>query len=253
MIITCEKCNARYLLASLLLGVGGRKVRCGVCGHEWFQPPVDDPFGRDDTSGTDTEDDGVLGPEEEGAPDFKTLLDDADVIEAIPEGVLPIPEGSSVPTVKGFRFPWRFDRAAINGLGAACVILLLIVGAAVVLRAPIVTAWQPAALPFETAGIAPPVPGEGLIFDRVEAVARPGPDGSYTLALTGNVINLHAREAVLPRIRATLRDKDGMSADSWIVNLDRDTIGPEETIPFGTGLEKLPGAMNEVNVRFVLE
>lgn len=42
MILTCEKCHTRYLLASHMLGYEGRKVRCTHCGHEWYQEKAEE-------------------------------------------------------------------------------------------------------------------------------------------------------------------------------------------------------------------
>src|SRR5690606_21007553 len=84
MIITCEQCNARYLLASFLLGVAGRKVRCGVCGHEWFQEPVDEPYTRESADAASLND-----------------IEGHRVAEPIPDSVRPIPEGSNVPVLPG--------------------------------------------------------------------------------------------------------------------------------------------------------
>ncbi len=39
MIVTCEECETKFLVASEALGIEGRKVRCGSCGHVWLQMP----------------------------------------------------------------------------------------------------------------------------------------------------------------------------------------------------------------------
>ncbi|MBI2234769.1 MAG: zinc-ribbon domain-containing protein [Micavibrio aeruginosavorus] len=235
MIITCEKCNARYLLASLLLGAAGRKVRCGVCGHTWFQPPVDDMLSPD------AADDGER-------PSFHAIMDEEDM-EPIPEGVKPIPEGSSVPALTPGAMAVKVDRAAANGLLAAAVIVLFF-GGMVAARGAVVQAWQPAALFFEKIGLPVMVQGEGLIFDQVSAKATTAPDGSARLVVQGNIINLYARESALPPIRATLRKSESEPGDSWIIAMDRNSIGPEEVITFETRFENLPGEMQEVNLRF---
>lgn len=249
MIITCEKCNARYLLASLLLGVSGRKVRCGVCGNEWFQESLDEIPDREDEDETD-EADVVFddGPK----PDFRSLMEE-DHLEPIPEGVKPVPEGSSVPVLGISKTPRHFDRATMHALMGVAVMVLLIVTALVAIRDRVVQFWQPAALMYDIAGISTAVPGDGLIFDRITAKATPDAEGQYHLVIDGSVINLHARQAALPKIRVTLRRSETEPAESWIVALDRNSIGPEETVPFQTTFDNLSGEMKEVNVRFVVE
>jgi len=39
MILTCEKCNKRYFVRDEEIGPEGRKVRCVICKHTWFQAP----------------------------------------------------------------------------------------------------------------------------------------------------------------------------------------------------------------------
>lgn len=237
MIITCEKCNARYLLASLLLGAAGRKVRCGVCGHTWFQPPADEMYAPEAADDADHR------------PSFQAIMEE-EHMEPIPEGVKPIPEGSSVPAltpgVKGV----KIDRAAVNGLLAAAAVVLLLAGGMVAARGAVVQAWTPAALLFEKLGLPVMVQGEGLIFDQVSAKAATAPDGSTRLVVQGNIINLYARQSALPPIRATLRKSESEPGDSWIVAMDRGDVGPEESIPFQTSFDNLPGEMTEVNLRF---
>ena len=245
MIITCEKCNARYLLAYLLLGAAGRKVRCGVCGHEWFQEPLDEPLDRD-------EDDADIVFDDDTKPDFRKLMEDDD-LEPIPAGVMPIPDGSSVPVLTGHKTPHHFDRATMHALMGVAVMVLVIFAGFVAMRNQVVQMWPPAALIYGLIGMPAAVPGEGLIFDRVTAKAAADAGGHYHLVIAGNVINLHAREAALPKIRVTLRRSETEPADSWIIALERNAIGPEETIPFETTFDNLPGEMKEVNVRFVAE
>lgn len=234
MIITCEQCHARYLLASLLLGVTGRKVRCGVCGHEWYQEPVDEPYTRESAD----------------AASFHDMLDQ-ESLEPIPEGVKPIPEGASVPVLRTEKSPGAQKIA--SGAIAAVLVFLLLTGALLTLRGQIVQIWPPASLAFELAGLATPVPGEGLIFDQVKATAKPDENGKYSLVLEGNIINLKSKDSAVPQILATLRDETGESGESWRIDTGQSRIGPEQTLPFTTTLEDLPADMAEVNVRFVLK
>lgn len=234
MIVSCEKCNARYLLASLLLGMSGRKVRCGVCGHTWFQEPVDEePLPSQ-------------GVDDDEPPSFTDHLEQ-EILESIPEGVKPIPEGSAVPVVQEGKNSFKGDGVAA-GLVAAAV-FFIVLAALVAFRGPVSLAWPPSARLFQMVGLPVPVPGEGLIFDQVKAVAQT--DG--TLNITGNIINLHARPSPVPKIRATLRENEDITGDTWMVPVENEEIGPEETISFTGTYEGVPEAMKEVNLRFVLE
>ncbi len=37
MILNCPSCSAKFMISSEALGADGREVRCGKCGHMWFQ------------------------------------------------------------------------------------------------------------------------------------------------------------------------------------------------------------------------
>ena len=246
MIITCEQCHARYLLASLLLGASGRKVRCGACGHMWFQDQVDEIYEK---------------PADHAAPtdgidiSFSDHLD-AEILEPIPEIIQPIPEGSSVPAVNGAPvslISFLTSRESLNGILTAMAIVAVIAAGLLVMRVPVVGVWAPSALVFEKMKIPVPVPGAGLIFDRVTAKAVPDEAGHYTLTLSGNVINLKAEATKMPSIRATLRESEAQPGDSWIVVMDEAVIEAEETVPFTSTYENLPDVMKEVNIQFVLE
>lgn len=234
MIITCEQCHARYLLASLLLGVSGRKVRCGVCGHEWYQEPVDEPYTRESAD----------------AASFHDMVEQ-ESLEPIPEGVKPIPEGSNVPVLRSETPPGV--KKAARGAMAAAIVFLLLSGALLAVRGQVVQIWPPAALAFELAGFPTPVPGEGLIFDQVSATAKPDENGKYILLVEGNIINLRSKESAVPQILATLLKAEGEAGDSWRINPAQTRIGPEQTIPFTATFDGLPDDMEEVNVRFVLK
>ncbi len=238
MIITCEKCGARYLLTQLLLGGDGRNVRCGVCSHTWFQEPVEEePFEDDEDSD---------GGDEDSSP-FQKILDQ-EALEPIPEGVRPIPEGSSVPVINQAASRAPLGRDAMNGFLAAAAFFILISGTLVMMRSAVVQAWQPSALLFEIVGLPVPVPGEGLVFDKV--VAAVGKDGK-TLTLKGNVINLRGHESPLPGIQATLQKSNGQPGESLAVDVGGKTIGPEETLSFAAQFDRVPEDMTDVYVRFV--
>lgn len=233
MIITCEQCNARYLLASLLLGTAGRTVRCGVCGHTWFQEAENEILTRETT-------------------DEVTFADMVrDTMDPIPEGVRPIPEGSGIPALHQAR-KIHVSKKDVAGAVAALFVFILLSGLLVVLREPVSRVWPPAALAYEMAGMPIPLPGEGLVFDQVKAVAVPDQNGSYTLTVTGNIINLRPGQAALPKIQASLLQKDQAETQSWPVEADSAVIGGEATMPFTATYHDLPEAAGEVNVRFVL-
>jgi predicted Zn finger-like uncharacterized protein len=255
MIITCEQCHARYLLASLLLGVHGRKVRCGECGHTWFQEPMDETDSADSEPiiaelATDH-------PEETPEPSFAEMVEAAPEPkpepepDPIPDGVRPVGAEAPAKSKKSFSLPlpkWRMGPGDGAAMVALLVLVLLCGVALVVFRHHVVQVWPPATLAYEAVGLSLPLPGEGLIFDRVQA--RATADG--TLTVDGTIINLRARKTAIPRIRATLLDGGNMTGTSWIIPVNETEIGPESTIPFTATFANIPGDAKEVNVRFTL-
>lgn len=229
MILTCEQCNARYLVPQHAIGADGRTVRCSSCHHQWFQEP-----------------------EDLGAPleDFEPPED----IEPIPEGVMPIPEGSDLPAIMEDIAPVddvvkaRHPRAL--GYAAAAVVFFAIGGALYALHAPIVKIWPPAAMVYEMAGLVSPLPGEGLIFDRVSAVVAPNENGASILNIDGVVVNLTSNSIDMPKIHTTLNLVDGSVSDSWQLNAPENSVGAHSEVQFRTSYPEVQNDVKEVTVSF---
>lgn len=68
MILTCEKCQTRYLVKPASISAKGQIVKCAKCSHSWFQAP-------------------------EGSPP-------PDVQQEPPEKIAPIPKGSALPVIQ---------------------------------------------------------------------------------------------------------------------------------------------------------
>lgn len=238
MIISCEQCKARYLLASLLLGSSGRTVRCGSCGHTWFQDAVDEPVSPDSAA-------------DDAPASFRDHMVDAEIIDSIPEGVMPS-EGAGALALPTDMLKARLHGAAAvtNGLLAAVVVFGLVTGGLILMRGSVVQSWTPAAWAYEVIGLTTPLPGEGLIFDQLTARAVPDDDGVYTLKLEGKIINLRAQPSAIPPIVATLRSDVTDPGQPIEVTLDADKIGPEDSVGFTATQANLADTMKEVNLRF---
>lgn len=57
MILICPSCSAKFMISSEALGADGREVRCGKCGHMWFQEGERDSL--DDLPRHEPEDDNI--------------------------------------------------------------------------------------------------------------------------------------------------------------------------------------------------
>lgn len=231
MILTCEQCNARYLVPQHAIGADGRTVRCSSCHHQWFQEPEDT---------------------EAPAEDFEIPED----IEPIPESVMPIPEGSDLPAIMEDVVPTESVVKASHpralGYAAAAVVFFAIGGALYALHDPIVKIWPPAALVYEMAGLVSPLPGEGLIFDRVSAVVTPNENGANILNIDGFVVNLTSDPIDMPKIHTTLNLDGGNISDSWQLDAPENSVPPHSEVQFRTSYPEIQNDVKEVTVSFRL-
>lgn len=227
MILSCPSCSMRYLVADSAIPVGGRRVRCASCHHEWHE----------------------AGPEPET---FEEILEKEAAqppVEPIPEAVRPIPEGSGVPARPEDIPPPEKDHSVLigrlTGYAAAAAVCLMIVGALVALRTPIAAAWPPSLLFYDLVGAKVALPGEGLIIDRVKATAE-----NNSLIVRGSIINLKSDDIAVPRILATLWREDGSAMESWIIDLPHDEIKAEASFDFEAEYPGVPSEATSVNLSF---
>lgn len=235
MILTCPSCSMRYLIADSAVPPEGRKVRCASCHHDWFQE----------------------GPQPES---FEQILEKEaeNPVEPIPEAVKPIPEGSNVPA-RPEDIPPReetppSDRSALYGrlagYAAAACVCVAVLGLIVALRTPVAKAWPPSLLLFDLVGASVPLPGDGLIIDRIKAVAEETKTGQGSLIVRGTIINLRSEEQDVPRVLATLWREDGSALESWIIDLPHEKIEGEGSFDFEAEYPGVPAEAQSVNLSF---
>ncbi len=226
MILTCDNCQTRYLVPSHAVGPDGRTVRCSHCSHEWYQ---------------DVEDDAAFAEEPED-------------LEPIPESVKPVPEGSSVPVIPG---DIQNEGIKLNpdvmGYAAAACVFFLVLGALFAFRVSVVHIWPASAALYQIAGLDPGLPGEGLLFEEVRAVAGVNEHGANILNVDGQIVNLADKAIALPPIQASLRLPGGDIFDSWLVHPAADHMEPHAELSFRTSYPEVPGDVKEINLRFVPE
>ena len=227
MILTCEECHTRYLLGSGLLGGDGRRVRCSHCGHEWFQEP------------------------EEGESFAETLAK----ADPIPDSVKPDIEDleeRAPPVLPTYTDPAATPgKSGLAGYVLAGGILLLGLGAGFVFSSGIVKMWPDTYALYDALHIAPPLPGDGLVIDRVRAEVVSGDRGLNILKVSGYALNKaeSKKDVEVPPLRVTLRRKGGEEIDSWLIAAPQDVLGYEEEVAFSTTYPAPPMDSAEVNVR----
>jgi predicted Zn finger-like uncharacterized protein len=220
MILACPSCAAKFLVEDSAIGVSGRQVRCGRCKHEWFA----------------------------------TLPADAAVAAASAEAVTimppprrprPIPPGSNLPAVVG---PPRRSAAAVVGW-----ILLVLVVAAVaglVLARDSLMAAVPALKPlYDTVGLGPPLPGEGLQLEDV-GTSSAVQEGVSVILVEGRIRNISTAPRLVPALRGALRDEQKRDLQSWTFTVPSPRLAPGEAVAFRTEVRRPSTPVAEMSITF---
>lgn len=261
MIVTCEHCHTRYLVAAHLLLPEGRRVRCAGCHHEWHQPPTED----EDESGRGASDsgDGDL-PDFEPLPPLDDKFDNKDDFDDLPDLDSALNKKDSFADILDTLKPEPEERLPVhipkpqkkvrNGggvVGSVLTAIMLFCAVAAGLfqfRGDVVRLWQPSYALFDALHIAVPLAGQGLAIDKVEAAAQA--DGS--VKVTGRIINLTSSDTLVPKISLVVRGADGTELTRWIVDAPVSLLHKESDAVFETIRPALPDAAQDVRVGFGL-
>jgi predicted Zn finger-like uncharacterized protein len=223
MIITCPNCSIRYLLAAQALGAAGRRVKCSACNDIWFQAPSEE--------------------ERSGPPP-----------EDIPDSVKPIPEGSSVPAIARDDQPIHLESPGrVGGYAAAAAVAGIVFAFLLFFHQSVAQAMPGSRFFYSIFGYELPVPGEGLEFDRITAIARTDPNKREVIAIEGKIVNMTHEYRDIPVMQAALRTRAGEIADTWMIAPPKATLDPGESITFRALQDNAaPEDAAEVNIRFIL-
>ncbi|QQS56602.1 MAG: zinc-ribbon domain-containing protein [Alphaproteobacteria bacterium] len=275
MILTCPHCASRFKVYPHDLGAVGRKVQCSDCSHVWFALP-DGSEGEESGEGAffPEEDlsDFSAEPEElqESPPELPPSVEDERPIgldtfenmlhasappstEEIPDAVKPLPEEQVFvpPPVVRERPPLRNVLAGYGVAGAVFLVFLILF---ISLQGPIVRSWPPASAAYALMGRSSAVPGEGLVFDRMEAFE----DNKGAFVLSGNIINLTKESKDVPMMEVVLHSQFDEVMEHWYIEPPKPKMEPEESMAFESVLERtseaeaVRGKAADITVRFVL-
>ncbi|WP_109116591.1 zinc-ribbon domain-containing protein [Azospirillum sp. TSO22-1] len=210
MLITCPNCSTRYTVADKAVPSQGRKVRCKSCGHVWYQRPV------------------VEEPE-------RTLL---------AEDLAP----PRRPAAKPGKVKKPLSRGVVAGWAAFAVLLAAILAGGYFGRAHVVRLWPPAALLYETVGLAVDPPGTGLQLQNVRSEQR-AENGATLLVVEGQILNASDVMRPVPKVRAVSLGFDRKPVQTWTIETTSDQLLPGEIATFRS-TQRDPGAVAEVMVTF---
>lgn len=272
MMLTCPNCAARYLLAPAALGPQGRDVRCAKCDHEWFaeveieeelpaieeEVPVESNLEaiarqlaegaqQDDEEDVVPSDDDIAEEAEEEEVETETDVDP----DSIPNSVKPIPDDFVPARPEDVLRPEVPLQARMAGYGGALALFCVFVLAGFLFKNSIVTAWQPAALIYEMAGMPVSYKGEGLVVESLSATILAGDNNQETLVLKGRVINLTGDPIDVPEMVAVLRSTNGEDGEKWIIDPPVDQVAPGASFAFTSDYPAVPRGVGSVNLTFV--
>lgn len=221
MIIACPSCSTRFEVNAAVFPAAGRKVKCARCSHIWH----------------------AIG--EAVAP--------AAVVAEAPVAAAPRPEPvlkAEVPPEMIWAnsdLPPRRSRMATGGIIAAVVTLTAF--GLIQFRQSVVGLAPALAPAYAALGLSVDTVGLDLKIEA-HAMSDASQDGATTLVVTGSIANVTAEERPVPRIRATLFDKDRKELHSWTFDSGIGTLKPGESHDFRQELAQPPTETVQVYAHF---
>jgi predicted Zn finger-like uncharacterized protein len=223
MIVTCSKCEKRYVVDPRALGSPGRRVRCANCQHTWFEAAPEETLSSIE-----------LPPLPETPPIVRTTAPDPGTARRV-----------QLPAVKrpGATMVW-VRRGAI----AAAVVLAI--WGLIAARQHVMSAVPFTGRLYSMVGLGPTVPGQGLELRQVTP-SRGVDNGTPTLAINGQVANVSSSPKAVPKLRVALRDGNNKELQSWTVSVTDAMLPPGASVPFHTTISSPPDGATGVIVSFL--
>jgi predicted Zn finger-like uncharacterized protein len=223
MIVTCSKCEKRYVVDPRALGAPGRRVRCANCQHTWFEAAPEEALSSIE-----------LPPLPENPPVVRTTALEPGAARRV-----------QLPAVS------RQGRGMVwvrRGAMAAAVVLA--VWAVIAARGHVMSAVPFTTRLYSLVGLGPAVPGQGLELRQVTP-SRGVDNGVPTLAINGQVANVSSGPKPVPKLRVALRDGNNKEIQSWTVSVTDEPLAPGASVPFHTTISQPPDGATGVIVSFL--
>jgi predicted Zn finger-like uncharacterized protein len=236
MILSCERCSARYAVDDGQLR-SGRKVRCTSCGHSWFQAP----------EGAAPAGERQIAPEFQAAPAPVHAADSPSPAVLSPEEQSRALRRFGATMSRKIEPPresaWR--KRAVKGALVALPTAALLV-AAIALRGEIVEFWPPAARFFAVIGMPAPETAPGLAIRAVHMEEQTR-DGHRTVIIEGELANTGKEARKVPTLHARL-GQGGATMARWSFSVGPAELRPGQITQFHTQLADAPDGAHTVSV-----
>jgi len=232
MIITCPACAAKFNLDNALMPQGGRKLRCGKCGHVFQAKPP-------------------------GAP-----VTEPAKLRPIPEAIRPAPsappQAAPAPQAAPMRAASPEKPAAEKPAGArtlhlgkAILVVLCMLAAMLaglfLLRDLVVQAFPPAEDIYNDMGLSTGPAWKGLKIAGVSASGVKEPAGA-SITVSGEVVNHSSRPVMRPHLVGTI--SGGVAPTAFSIDMQPGVIAPGGREAFSRTLHGLPVDSSSVDITF---
>jgi predicted Zn finger-like uncharacterized protein len=229
MIIACPSCDTKFEVNAAVFPAAGRKVKCARCAHVWH----------------------ATAARETGGAIESALAEERPLAAAPPADIAPpVPAADTIPPEMIWAnadLPPKRSRMALGGIVAAVVTLSAF--ALVQFRQSVVAAVPALAPAYAALGLEVDTVGLDITIEA-HAMKDSSEDGASTLVVTGSIANVTAEERPVPRIRATLFDKDKQELHTWTFDAGIATLKPGETHDFRQVLAQPPAETYQVYAHF---
>ncbi|MDR3513278.1 MAG: DUF3426 domain-containing protein [Caulobacteraceae bacterium] len=246
MILTCPDCATRYVVDDQRIGPQGRAVRCAACGARWTAMP-EEPLD--------------LAPESPAPPEpAEPAL--AFMPDPEPEAAEPAAEPPAEPRPaaadelpRAFRERAQTEKkvrqaAATGAIWAGMLgVLVLLIGAAVVMRQDVARLWPRTAGAYAMVGLPVNLVGLAIENQRAQPALK---DGHAAVVVSGVLRNVWGRPVAAPALRISLLNPQGKAVLVKIADPGGARIPPGEVRRFSIDVLDPPVSATDVEIAFVL-
>jgi predicted Zn finger-like uncharacterized protein len=222
MIIQCPACNTRFAVKPTAIPEQGRKVRCAKCQHRWFQGPLV-------AHANDMDEQPERAPEDNPARDFSMFIEENGGESTFHMDDMPSftnsPQRMAVqPTTQHAPGWMKYVAASLAIFG--------VLGGMVVFQDSV------RALPMMDVayGLMGMRPTDGLVIAEADVQILPGRQQT-SYFIKGSVKNTTDEERMMPVLRITLADAEGLPVSSTDYGQEDLRIMPGEAVPFSAELK----------------